>query len=150
MVKKLRSLEDTKAVAEALAPMLRAGDLLLLTGVIGAGKTTFIQFLAKAMGVTEAVTSPSFVLHTIYETGRIPLSHVDIYRLDTEEEVETCGFEEFYDEAVTVVEWADRYSQFPPPYLKLDFLCAEDENERTLTVTPCGGDWEERMEAIKW
>ena len=144
IVKRLPSVSETEAVAKSLATLLREGDLLLLTGAIGAGKTTFIQFLAKYLGVKENVTSPSFVLHTIYESGRVPLSHVDLYRLNSDAEVENLGFEDFYDTSITVVEWADRYSCFLPPYLRLDFEYGETENERILTLTTIGKEWSAR------
>ena len=144
IVKQLASVSETEAVAKCLAPLLKQGDLLLLTGEIGAGKTTFIQFLAKHLGVKENVTSPSFVLHTIYDSGRVPLSHVDLYRLNSDAEVENLGFEDYYDSSITVVEWADRYSCFFPPYLRLDFEYGENENERILTITPVGEAWSRR------
>ena len=148
IVKHLESVSMTSAVAASLARILRAGDLLLFTGAIGTGKTTFIQFLAQSLGVKEIVTSPTFVLHTIYESGSVPLSHVDLYRLNTDAEVESFGFEDYYDTAVTAVEWADRYSNFQPPYVILDFAYGTSENERVLTITPNGGDWATRLESI--
>lgn len=144
IVKRLTSVSETEAAAKCLAPLLKEGDLLLLTGAIGAGKTTFIQFLAKYLGVKENVTSPSFVLHTIYESEKVPLSHVDLYRLNSNSEVENLGFEDFYDTSITVVEWADRYSCFLPPYLRLDFEYGDNENERILTITPVGEEWSMR------
>lgn len=137
--KHLESVSDTADVAANLAKILRTGDLLLFTGEIGAGKTTFIQALAKNLGITEPVTSPTFVLHTLYESGRILLSHVDLYRLSLNAEVESIGFEDYLDTAVTVVEWADRYSNFESPNLVLHFEYGSSQNERILTITPSGG-----------
>lgn len=148
VVRHLESVSMTSDVADSLSRILRAGDLLLFTGTIGAGKTTFIQFLAKSLGVKETVTSPTFVLHAIYESGIIPLSHVDLYRLNTDAEVESFGFEDYYDISVTAVEWADRYSNFQPPYLLFDFAYGTSKNERVLTITPNGGDWATRLESI--
>jgi len=148
IVKHLESVSATSDVADSLSRILKAGDLLLFTGAIGAGKTTFIQFLAKSLGVKETVTSPTFVLHTIYESGSIPLSHVDLYRLNTDAEVESFGFEDYYDTSVTAVEWADRYSNFQPPFLILDFAYGTSENERVLTITPNGGEWAARLKDI--
>lgn len=148
IVKHLKSISETEALAAKLAPLLEAGDILLLTGAIGAGKTTFIQFLANNLGVKENVTSPSFVLHSMYVSGRVPLSHVDLYRLNNDAEVESVGFEDYYDTAVTVVEWADRYSLFQPPCLLLDFVYGLNENERVLTITPVGEDWVVRLASL--
>lgn len=148
VVKRLESVSATGAAAAKLAHMLREGDLLLFTGGIGAGKTTFIQALAGSLGITDAVTSPTFVLHTIYESGRVMLSHIDLYRLNTDAEVESLGFEDYFDTAVTVVEWADRYSGFQAPNLRLHFEYGESEDERILTIVPDGGDWAARLESI--
>lgn len=145
IVKRLSSVTETASAAAELAGLLKAGDLLLFTGEIGAGKTTFIQSLARHLGITEPVTSPTFVLHAIYESGRVMLSHVDLYRLSGDIEVESFGFEDYYDTAVTVIEWADRYSGFQEPYLTLHFEYGELENERILTMTPVGGDWAARL-----
>ncbi|MBR3860998.1 MAG: tRNA (adenosine(37)-N6)-threonylcarbamoyltransferase complex ATPase subunit type 1 TsaE [Oscillospiraceae bacterium] len=148
IIKRLSSPAETEAFAKRLVPLLKEGDLLLFTGAIGAGKTTFIQFLAKYLGVKENVTSPSFVLHALYESGRVPLSHVDFYRLNSDAEVESIGFEDYYDTHITVVEWADRYSCFIPPYLKLNFAYLENENERLLTITPVGKEWSDRLATL--
>lgn len=148
--KRLESVSDTEDVAANLAKILRTGDLLLFTGEIGAGKTTFIQALAKNLGITEPVTSPTFVLHTLYESGRILLSHVDLYRLSLNAEVESIGFEDYLDTAVTVVEWADRYSNFESPNLVLHFEYGSSQNERILTITPNGGDWKARLSSLTW
>ena len=145
IVKIMNSVEDTAALALKFSKILEKGDILLFTGEIGTGKTTFIQALAKNIGIKELVTSPTFVIHMIRDTGRIPLSHVDLYRLNSDEEVESIGFEEYYDTAITVVEWADRYSRFEPPYIKIHFEYGMNENERIVTILANGGDWNERL-----
>lgn len=148
IVKRLESVSETVSVAAKLAGILKAGDLILFKGEIGAGKTTFIQALAKNLGIREPVTSPTFVLHAIYESGRVMLSHVDLYRLSNDAEIESFGFEDYYDTAVTVVEWADRYSSFQAPNLTLSFEYGTLENERILTIMPNGGDWADRLAAF--
>ena len=144
----MNSVEDTAKLASELAEILEIGDILLFTGEIGAGKTTFIQDLAKNLGIKELVTSPTFVIHTIRDSGRIPLSHVDLYRLNNDAEVESIGFEEYYDTAITAVEWADRYSGFEPPYLELYFEYGSHENERKVSIFPNGGNWNQRLKNI--
>lgn len=148
IVKTMNSVEDTAALASKFAEILEKGDILLFTGEIGTGKTTFIQALAKKLGVKELVTSPTFVIQTLRDSGRIPLSHVDLYRLNNDEEVENIGFEEYYDTAITVVEWADRYSGFEPPYIELHFEYGLHENERILSILPNSGDWNKRLNNI--
>jgi len=144
----MNSVEDTAALASKFAEILEKGDILLFTGEIGTGKTTFIQALAKNLGVKEFVTSPTFVIQTLRDLGRIPLSHVDLYRLNNDEEVENIGFEEYYDTAITVVEWADRYSGFEQPYIELHFEYGLHENERILSILPNGEDWNKRLNNI--
>lgn len=148
IVKIMNSVEDTAGLASVFAKILEIGDVLLFTGEIGAGKTTFIQALAKHLGIKELVTSPTFVIHTLRNSGRIPLSHVDLYRLNNDNEVESIGFEEYYDSAITVIEWANRYSGFEPPYVELHFEYGSHENERIVSIYPNGGDWIERFNLL--
>lgn len=145
IVKIMNSVEDTAELASEFAKIVEIGDILLFTGEIGAGKTTFIQALAKNLGIKELVTSPTFVIHALRNSGRIPLSHVDLYRLNNDNEVESIGFEEYYDSAVTVIEWADRYSGFEAPYVELHFEYGSNENERIVSIFPNGGDWDKRL-----
>jgi len=147
-VKYLPSVSATTTIAANLASVLKVGDLLLFTGGIGSGKTTFIQALAKSLGIKETVTSPTFVLHAIYESGVLPLSHVDLYRLNSDTEVESFGFEDYLVSSVTTVEWADRYSRFQSPNIILDFAFGTLEDDRILTVLPNGGDWLTRLSAL--
>lgn len=144
-VKTMNSVKDTAGLASEFAEILEKGDILLFTGEIGTGKTTFIQALAKRLGIKELVTSPTFVIHMLRDSGRIPLSHVDLYRLNNDDEVESIGFEEYYDTAITVIEWADRYSGFEPPYLELHFEYGLHDNERIVSIIPNGGDWDKRL-----
>ena len=139
-VKTMNSVKDTAGLASEFAEILEKGDILLFTG-----KTTFIQALAKRLGIKELVTSPTFVIHMLRDSGRIPLSHVDLYRLNNDDEVESIGFEEYYDTAITVIEWADRYSGFEPPYLELHFEYGLHDNERIVSIIPNGGDWDKRL-----
>lgn len=148
IVKKMNSVEDSIELASNLADILEKGDILLFTGEIGAGKTTFIQALAKKLGIKELVTSPTFVIHMLRDSGRIPLSHVDLYRLNNDDEVESIGFEEYFDSAITAVEWADRYSRFEPPYIELHFEYGSHENERIVSIYPNGGDWNNRLNGV--
>ena len=97
----------TEAAAARLARHLRAGDLLLLEGPLGAGKTTFVRGLARGLGSTADVMSPTFQLVRVY-AGPLQLAHADLYRLEAAAELGQLGFDELLDEGVLVVEWGDR------------------------------------------
>jgi len=118
------SAEETEAEGETLGRTLRRGDLLLLVGPLGAGKTTFVRGLARGAGSADAVASPTFVLVRNYR-GRVPLAHVDLYRLDRAPELRDLGLEELLDEGAVVVEWGDRL---------------EAPGAKVITVEPLGGD----------
>ena len=101
-----RCEKDTFALAADVAKTLRAGDVILLHGELGAGKTTFTKGLAKALGIEETVTSPTFNYVKEYQGGRLPLFHFDMYRVSDVDEVYELGLEEyFYRGGVVVVEW---------------------------------------------
>lgn len=101
-----RCEKDTFALAADVAKTLRAGDVILLHGELGAGKTTFTKGLAKALGIEETVTSPTFNYVKEYQGGRLPLFHFDMYRASDADEVYELGLEEyFYRGGVVVVEW---------------------------------------------
>jgi len=103
-----RTADDTRAAGAALAPFLRPRDVVVLTGELGAGKTTFVQGVAAGLGATEHVASPTFMLVREYVSGRVPLAHVDLYRLDREQDVIDLALDELEDgERVLLVEWGD-------------------------------------------
>ena len=97
---------ETEAVGEAIGSQLRVGDLVVLSGDLGAGKTTFTKGLARALGVEQRVTSPTFTIVQEYD-GRLPVAHVDVYRLERIQELYDFGFEELLEDRVTVVEWGE-------------------------------------------
>jgi tRNA threonylcarbamoyladenosine biosynthesis protein TsaE len=101
------SPEETEAAGEELGRRLRRGDLLLLKGELGAGKTTFVRGLARGCGSRAWVASPTFQLVRVYR-GRLQLAHVDLYRLERSAELRDLGLEELLDEGAVVVEWGDR------------------------------------------
>lgn len=101
------SAAETEAAAERLAAHLRPGDLLLLAGPMGAGKTTFVRGLARGLGTVDAVMSPTFQLVRIYR-GPVQLAHADLYRVGETGELAALGFDELLDQGVLVIEWGDR------------------------------------------
>lgn len=128
-------------MARALEPQ----DVLALTGEIGAGKTTFVQGLARGLGVPDgAVTSPSFVLVREYQ-GRLPLAHADLFRLEKLPEAAAVGLEEYYEGAgVTVIEWASRIPEIlPEEFLEVRFEVI-DPNTRKIKLVPHGPRFEKR------
>lgn len=114
------SYEDTAGIAAELAKTLKGGEFIAMYGDLGAGKTAFVQGLAKALGITRHVTSPTFNIVNEYE-GRLPLYHFDVYRIADPDEMYEIGFEEYlYSDGVCVVEWAELIEElFPEEYLRL-------------------------------
>lgn len=147
-----RSAKDTQAIAAEVARLVGAGDLLVLGGDLGAGKTTFTQGFGAALGVEEPITSPTFVLMRTYE-GRLPIVHMDVYRLEHLQEAVDLGLAEILDDgAVALVEWGDLVAAVLPA----DFLeimieqddDADDDSTRHLRLRPVGARWHARMRAV--
>ncbi len=139
-----------RALAAALQPLLRPGDLLVLTGEIGAGKTFFVSALAQAMGIDEPVTSPTFTLLHTYE-GPLRLHHVDLYRLDDPRELLDLDLPECLDDrAVTAVEWGERgVEAYPEDYLWMRIAVTGPE-ARSVVLEPVGASWAERLQGLAW
>lgn len=104
---KMNSKQDTVHLAQQIAPQLNAGDVLALSGELGAGKTFFTQCLCQELGVEESVTSPTFVILNEYFSGRIPIFHFDLYRLKDEYEVLDLGIMDMMEDGITVIEWPE-------------------------------------------
>src|SRR5438552_4079716 len=105
------SVAETEAFAERIGQIVQTGCVIGLTGDLGAGKTQFVKGLARGLGITNRVHSPTFALLNIYRTGRIPLFHLDLYRLDTNEQIANAGLAEyFFPAGVSVIEWVERWS----------------------------------------
>ncbi|MCE9610377.1 MAG: tRNA (adenosine(37)-N6)-threonylcarbamoyltransferase complex ATPase subunit type 1 TsaE [Chthoniobacter sp.] len=119
---------ETIAHGQALAATLRRGDVLALSGDLGAGKTHFVKGLAAGLGTAASVTSPTFTLLHEYPGGRLPLYHFDLYRLDDADEALRIGLDEYlYGDGVCVIEWAEKFPALLPPYTRwLRFIHRED------------------------
>ena len=145
---KLATVEDTQEFGRRLAAILRPGDLLLLTGPLGAGKTALVQGIGAGLGVTGRITSPTFVIARLHR-GPIPLVHADAYRLgdrpDPRAEIDDLDLDASADDAVTVVEWgAGLVERLNDEYLqvRIDRL---DDDTRVIDLVPHGGDWATRV-----
>jgi tRNA threonylcarbamoyladenosine biosynthesis protein TsaE len=140
---------ETQAVAAALAALAEPGDLVLLSGDLGAGKTTFTQGFARALGVTGPVTSPTFTLHRRYD-GRLRLHHLDVYRLEHLAELQDLDVPELLEgDTVTLVEWGDTVSAaLPADRLELRLSLGAGDDERLLELRPVGRRWTARHPAL--
>jgi len=149
-----RSAEETRGVGRALGSVLATGDLVLLAGDLGAGKTQLAKGIADALGVAEPVVSPTFTLAREY-AGRVRMLHVDVYRLDRAQELLDLGLEEEGDDVVTVIEWGDVAAAHLPHErleVRLERLASvhdaraegDDDDHRLVTITPRGPAWSAR------
>ena len=129
------SASETRALGEQLASGLRPGDTVILEGELGAGKSELARGIARGLGVTETVTSPSFTILNVYESGRCPLYHFDWYRLESEEELYDLGMDEYLGgDGIAVVEWAERCPDAVPEDCIRIRLEATGEETRRITV----------------
>ena len=142
------SVAATKAVAAALAPLARPGDLLVLVGDLGAGKTAFTQGFCAALGVDTPVTSPTFTLANRYD-GRLVVNHLDAYRIDALEEADDLALAELLDDGVTLIEWGDVIlPALPADRLDVRITFGADDDDRVLELTAVGPRWLERCDEI--
>ena len=132
------SVEQTRRLGARLAEWLEPGDVLLLNGNLGAGKTVFAQGVATGLGVDEPVTSPTFTLIHEYE-GRLPLYHVDLYRIAGDIEAGDLGLEDYlYGDGVTLIEWPDRATGLVPPAHLAVTLRLVANTKRAIRFEPTG------------
>lgn len=128
------SEEETALIAQALARESESGDVYALIGELGCGKTFFSREFARALGVADDVTSPTFALMEEYE-GRIKLYHFDLYRIENESEFDMLGFEEFWEgDGVSLIEWAERAESLLPAttiHIRFEYI---DETSRRITI----------------
>ena len=145
-----KSVDDTKALAAEVATLARPGDLILLAGDLGTGKTAFVQGFARSLGVTEQVTSPAFVLVRSYD-GRLPLVHLDVYRLDHLQELVDLGIAEMLDsDVVTLIEWGDVVAPaLPADFLEVRLEAGDTEDDRVLSLRAVGPMWPARLSALR-
>ncbi|HEY4914713.1 MAG TPA: tRNA (adenosine(37)-N6)-threonylcarbamoyltransferase complex ATPase subunit type 1 TsaE [Candidatus Dormibacteraeota bacterium] len=124
------SAAETEAAGERLGKRLKAGDLVLLTGELGAGKTTFVRGVARGTASESPVASPTFQLVRVYP-GRVQLAHIDLYRIQTPSELGDLGLDELLDQGAVVVEWGDRLEAPTSALVDLEHLGGERRLIRT-------------------
>lgn len=132
------SVEETLTFAKSFAEKIQRGDIIVLEGDLGAGKTHFVKGFASGIGSKSLVTSPTFTIMNIYEGGRMPVYHFDMYRLSSKEEAEELGFEEYFDasilDGVSIVEWPSQVEGLiKPPYYKIQ-IEKLSENARKIFI----------------
>jgi tRNA threonylcarbamoyladenosine biosynthesis protein TsaE len=145
------SVAQTRDLGAALAELARPGDLVLLAGDLGAGKTAFSQGFGRGLGVPGTITSPTFTLAREYEGGRLRLHHLDVYRLEQLEEVLDVGLPELLDDdAVTLIEWGDAIvPALPSNYLEIRLTFRDGDDERDIAFSVVGPGWAARARALR-
>ncbi len=145
------SVDDTRALAAEIASLSAPGDLIVLAGDLGTGKTAFAQGFARGLGVEEPVTSPAFILVRTYDGGRLPLVHLDVYRLETMQEMVDLGIAELLDDGgVTLIEWGDAVTPvLPADFLEVRLEATDVPDDRLLSVRSVGPGWPPRADALK-
>lgn len=133
------SPEATKQLAATLSSYLHAGDVIVLTGDLGAGKTQFVQGVAEGLGIRDQVTSPTFPIMLAYSDGSLPLYHFDLYRLESSDELEDVGYFEALDgDGASFIEWGEKFPDaLPYGYLEIALL-ANADGTRTVRAHAIG------------
>ena len=153
----LSTVDDTREFGRRLGRLLRAGDLVVLTGPLGAGKTALVQGIGAGLAVRGDVTSPTFVIARVHRPdpergGRVPLVHADAYRLgaaaDPRAEIDDLDLDASIEESVTVVEWGEGVvEQLGDAHLRVR-IDRRDDDTRVVELVPAGGDWASRLGAL--
>jgi tRNA threonylcarbamoyladenosine biosynthesis protein TsaE len=137
---------EMRALGARLASLARPGDLIVLCGPLGAGKTVLVQGIGAGLGVGTPVTSPTFVIARVHRDGRIPLVHVDAYRISSVGEVDDLDLDATLLDSLTVVEWGEGLVEgLADAHLRVEIDRPADGEERPVRLVPVGGDWAERL-----
>lgn len=133
----IKNEEETRAFGHNLAKSLKKGSVIAMIGDLGTGKTTLTKYIAEGLGIDEGITSPTFTIVREYKSGRLPLYHFDVYRVNDPDELFEIGVEEyFYGDGVVIVEWADLiYDMLPQGTVVLRLAYGADENARIYRMS---------------
>lgn len=151
------NVEETQRIAAALAEVVVPGTVIALEGDLGVGKTHFTQGLARGLGVGEAVTSPTFNVMSVYDQGRLPLYHFDLYRLEDALELEDIAFYDYVEaDGVSCIEWAAKFPEEIPAQALWISITTREDNVRSIEVRTASGEtqvlidaWFARIQAAK-
>jgi tRNA threonylcarbamoyladenosine biosynthesis protein TsaE len=142
----INNVEDTLKLGKELGSRVKAGDIICLTGDLGAGKTHFSKGIALGLGIEEHITSPTFTIVNEYESGRLKLYHFDVYRVNDPDEIYAIGFDEYiFDKGVSIIEWSNYIEELiPSEYLSINItkLPMEGENFRKIVIIPYGSRYD--------
>lgn len=145
----LPTADDTRELGRRVADLLKPGDLVLLTGRLGAGKTVLAQGIGAGLGVTGPVTSPTFVIARIHRGGRLPMVHVDAYRLGGVAEIDDLDLDATLESSVTVVEWGGGLVEhLADAHLEIRLDRTDDDDSRVAELVPAGGAWAKRLSSL--
>lgn len=151
MTIEVRTAQDMRRLGGAIAAVVQPGDLVILTGELGAGKTTLVQGIGAGLGVAGDVLSPTFVIARVHRGGRLPLVHADAYRLQSVEEIDDLDLDASLDESVTVVEWgAGLVDRLASDFLEVRIgrSAADTDETRFVTLHPVGAGWAARVHRV--
>ena len=139
------SYQETEALGKKLADSLKAGDVILMNGDLGVGKTTFTRGLAQGLGIKKNVKSPTFTLIREYQDGRLPLYHMDAYRLESSPD-EDLGFDEYFNgNGVTIVEWPQFIKdEVPDDHMSINIKRLENDDDRQIVLKLHGDSYQQR------
>lgn len=143
------SVDATRELAGAVSSLARPGDVIVLAGDLGAGKTAFVQGFGRGLGVTDRITSPTFTLVHVYD-GRLPVHHLDVYRLEQMNEALDLGLPEMLDEGgVVLVEWGDAIlPMLPHDFLEVRLTFGPSDDDRHVAFRAVGETWARRSDAL--
>jgi len=144
----LKDASQTQTFGQELASLLSPNTVILLSGELGAGKTTFVQGLGEGLGITMPIVSPTFTLINEYLEGRIPLYHLDLYRLENESAIAQLFPESYWEgkevtPGITAIEWAERLPYLPQSYLQIKLFKTKISLQGVIETVPTSPQWEE-------